>query len=94
MATINMGTLDAQRRTPFYTTGAQGALQVLPFELVSIDYDDQFYELVPGTLLDANQRPRRGVMTAPVIVSRNGSLPRAKANERQDEHGVFEYHGI
>ena len=94
MATISAATMDACKRTPFALAKSGGGLETLGYELVVIDADDQFYELVPGTLRDDKGRTRAGTLTPPVVLQRNTSLPKAPANKVQVEYGVFEYHGI
>ena len=93
MATINAETLDNRERVQFFVKTPQGGLKQLPFELVTIDKDDQFYEPIDLTYLDENMRQRRGKLVGTVILEGEVELPRATNNIR-DQFGVFEYHGI
>lgn len=93
MATINSTTLDQRKCAAFMKKTKDGGLRHMGFELVSIDFDFQAYELVSEGL-DSNMRERRGVFTAPVIMGRELPLPRATRGQDQDQTGVFEYHGI
>ena len=94
MATINAASIDACKRTQFLLARAGGGFETLGYELVVIDADDQFYELVSGSILNDKGQRRSGVLTPPVVLQRNGSLPKAPDNAIQEEYGVFEYHGI
>lgn len=96
MATINRDTMDRMARVLFFVKHGANGLEQLPFELVTIDSDAQFYWPLPLTQNDSNGRRRRGVITGSVILEKNGALPRAPANlapAAQDVYGRWEFHG-
>jgi len=93
MAVINTETMDKMERVQFFVKTPQGGLKQLPFELITIDKDDQFYEPIDLTYLDDNMRPRRGKLVGVVILDGEEALPKAPPNVR-DQFATWEYHGI
>lgn len=94
MATINAGTIDKAARTSFYRTNKSGGLVKLPFELVTIDHDFQYYEPLSSLRVSPTGETQKGTQAGVVYLDRNMPLPRATRSVDQDKFAVWAYYGV
>jgi hypothetical protein len=87
MATVTRETLDGCTRAHYYVQTPDKGLQRLPFDLVTIDADEQFYQPHDGSERDSNLRRVRGRILPPVILADEWGLPKGMTE-------VWEYHGL
>lgn len=68
---------------------------LLPFDIVTVDSNETYYEPL-STCLFLNERGQRmrGQYTGVVTLEDNRPLPRVAGNLPQDKHGVWSYYGI
>ena len=95
MATVNATTLDRCKRTVFYRQNRARVKVRLPFSIVTIDEDVQFWE--PQSCLGlVNEKGQRlsGANSDEVRLPRNMPLPRPGGNENPDRFCVWGYYGI
>jgi hypothetical protein len=94
MGTVNGRTLDNCKRTLFYRQNANGVLVRLPFSIVTIDEDQQFWE--PMSYLGVSPKGERlaGSNHDQVILPRNMALPRPPAGQNPDKYAAWLYYGV
>ena len=94
MATINATTLDACERVQYFVRTSEGGLKQLPFELVTIDQDAQFYQPISLAFKSDTGLERRGKFVGVVILDRNAALPFPPQNApTRGQYGCWEFQG-
>lgn len=86
MANVNTYTLDHCERTLFFRVNKLNVPVQLPFQLVTVDSDLQYYEPISELVTDTGQF-LAGAVTGAVYLNSNIPLP-------TDTTAVWEYHGI
>lgn len=89
---ITAASLDTLKRTLFFRVNKQKVPVELPFDLVTIDSNDQFYEPVPvGRVVFATGLKQRGSASGAVYLDRNEALPIQRGLKQES---VWMYGGV
>lgn len=97
MATVNARTLDACERTHFYRVNQLNVPVQLPFDLVTVDADLQYYEPRAMDYMNAKGQTLRGRSTGAVFLPSNQGLPVTPPGSGLGTRGkavVWEYYGV
>ena len=94
MATVNAMTLDKVKRTHFFRVNQEQVPVQLPFDLVTLDSDLQYYEPRYGAVVNDKGQRLRGESAGVVYLDRNQALPRPNPQVRGGLQVVWEYHGV
>lgn len=95
MATFNAKNFDQAELTLFFRTNRRGVPVPLPFQIITVDHDDSYYQplsLSAGVSDDGMRQ--RGIAAGAVYLDKNRALPQVDPSKRAEDHAVWEYHGI
>jgi hypothetical protein len=93
---VNAYNLQTAQRVRFVRATPQGGRLPLQFDLLTIDSNDQYYDLSGhfGPVSLTNFKRQDGTVVATQVLDANLALPRAVRGQDQDRTGVFFYGGI
>lgn len=92
---FNAQTYDRAHRTRFCRVNKAQVPITLPFDMVTVDMNDQYYEPLANVGgLNAKGQRLRGEYDGVVYLNSNMPLPRVAGNLLQEKHAVWSYYGV
>lgn len=79
---------DQARRTRYFRLNQRNVPLDLPFDLVTVDFNDQYYEPVSRGRVDVRGVPQRGVMYDVVYVNGLRGVPNAPPGGKSEQYRV------